>query len=304
MPKDVWKHLLLNGCLSLQNFVSLTFWYKNCLFVNFKDFKVKLNISLFAILAFPKLSCDTIHFIDAGVDRPNVIGENLAIGTAMNNGYSVKQAVAFWYAQGLEYDYTNEQTNPVTGEEQIVMMNINQYLIVISLFHMHSSSSIRRFLLRKSYFQIENRRIFDVCNILAEYAACFMIRLSRDDLDKQYLYLRCFHSNDVERHYKHRLFYAQEKERILCCCSLPQKRKPTRVLHDQRRNASQKWANVISSLHFLLCNNPRTLTLHSRVQCTFVFILSQYYVFGIQSYLWLLENVWGVYTNVQYFKTN
>ena len=90
------------------------------------NFKVKLNISLFAILDFRKLSCDIIHFIDAGVDRPNIIGENLAMGTAKNNGYSVKQAVASWYAQGLEYDYTNEQTNPVTGEEQLVMMNINQ----------------------------------------------------------------------------------------------------------------------------------------------------------------------------------
>ena len=71
----------------------------------------------------------------------------------------------------------------------------------------------------------------------------------------QYIDRRCFYSNDLEKHKKHQLFYAQEEGRILCCCSLLQKRKPTRVLHDQHRNASQKWENVVSSLHWPVKNH-------------------------------------------------
>ena len=83
-----------------------------------------------------------------------------------------------------------------------------------------------------------------------------MISKTTNVLEKnQYIDRRCFYSNDLERHKKHQLFYVQEEGRILCCCSLLQKRKPTRVLHDQHRNASQKWENVVSSLHWPLCNN-------------------------------------------------
>jgi len=73
-----------------------------------------------ATLIFNKLDMIKLHFFCVGVDRPNVIGENLEMDIAENNGYSVKQAVASWYAQGLKYDYTNEISNPATGEEQLL----------------------------------------------------------------------------------------------------------------------------------------------------------------------------------------
>ena len=68
---------------------------------------------------FSSPTCDKRHLIHACVDRPNIIGENLAMRTATNIGYSVEEAVASWYARGLAYDYTNERTNPATGEEQL-----------------------------------------------------------------------------------------------------------------------------------------------------------------------------------------
>ena len=74
-------------------------------------------------LVFSQRVSDTMHFIHAGVDRPNIIGENLAMVTAESKGYSVKQAIASWYTQGLKYDYTNEISNPATGEEHLANDN-------------------------------------------------------------------------------------------------------------------------------------------------------------------------------------